>query len=99
MIKWLWAFVPAPAKIWVLLGLIAAGGAAVGFVVYKIDERGYNRCQAAYTVAAAEHKEKARGEIIDSGKKYDELKKTIVRQVGPNDPVGPRVSTAIDSMP
>lgn len=95
ILSWVWALVPLPAKPWILLAAIACAG----FLLYKLEERGYNRCKAEYASAELEHKEKARGEIVESGKVYEKIKTVIIHQAGPDDAVGPRVSAAIDSMP
>jgi sensor domain CHASE-containing protein len=52
LLKWLWAFVPAPAKAWVIGGLVLAAVALLVFSVYKIQEWGYDRCEAKHEKAA-----------------------------------------------
>lgn len=97
--KWLLALIPDQVKVWLILGLAAAVVGGVGYVLYKTDKTGYDRCEAEHKNAEAAAKDDARGKIIGSGKKYDETKKNVAKQIGPNDLVGPRVSTAIDSLP
>ena len=97
--KWLWALIPAPFKIWAIAGLVLAGLALVSLVVYKIDSRGYNRCKAEYAEAERKHQETARVEIVKSGKKYETIKKNVARLSGVDNPAGDRVTLAIDSLP
>lgn len=94
-----WNFIPAPARIWVVLGLVVVVVVALGVAVYKIDKNGYDRCEANYAAAALELKNKSREEIIKSGKKYDKIKTEIAKVKGADDVVGPRVELAIDRMP
>lgn len=99
LIKMAWGLVPAPAKIWVAIAGVLMALAAVGFMVWKIDAGGYNRCEAKYAAAALEHQTDARWKILKVEDKYDGVKEQIYRKAGPNDPVGPRVELAIDSLP
>lgn len=99
MIKWIWALIPAAAQGWVIFGLFAVITALLGFTVYKIDDAGYNRCEATYKNAAAAQKEEARGEIIDAGKKYEKLESDVIQKAGPDDRVGPRTEFVIDGLP
>lgn len=69
------------------------------FLFYKIDKRGYDRCQSEYSAAAEKLKEEARVNIINSEKKYEKLKNEIIKIQGNNNVCGPRVEFAIDRMP
>ena len=95
----LWAFVPAPAKIWVAVALAAIAVGGLGFMVWKIDRGGYNRCTAQYAAASVELKDKARKEILKAEKEYDNIKNELSQTRGADDPVGVRVELAIDRMP
>lgn len=98
-VKWIWAFVPAPAKVWVaIVGVALVIGALAG-IVWKIDQGGYKRCEGKYAGAALDLKDESRKDILKVEEKYDGVKNEIIRQQGPNDPVGPRVEFAIDRMP
>lgn len=99
LFAWLWDLIPAQAQVWVAIAIILAAIGGVGLAVYKIDKMGYDRCEAKHTTAAATQKEVARGEIVDSGKKYEKVKDAVRNAPGPNDIAGPRVTTAIDSLP
>jgi hypothetical protein len=97
--KWAWDFVPKGTKVWAVgIGITLALGLLVG-VVYKIEKRGYDRCQAIHDKAEADHKEESRPKIVETEKKYEKIKNNINKKTGPNDIVGPRVKYAIDSMP
>lgn len=98
-LSWIWAFIPAPAKAWVILGLVVTGLSLVGFMVYKIDKNGYDRCEAKYASASADQKDEARKEILKSEKQYDRIKTEIIQVQGDNAVCGPRVELAIDRMP
>lgn len=97
--KWAWAFVPEPAKVWVAIGGVLLILAAVGGIVWKIDQGGYNRCEGNYAKAAKDLKDSSREEILKVEGKYDSVKDEIYRNDGANSSVGPRVEHAIDSMP
>lgn len=98
-LKWIWAFVPEPAKVYVAIaGAVLVIGALAG-IVWKIDHNGYKRCEGKYANAAVELKDESRKKILKVEEKYDGVKNQIIRQQGPNDPVGPRVELAIDRMP
>ena len=99
LIGWIWGFVPEPAKAWVVAIAIAAAIGAAGFVVYKIDANGYDRCEADHTAAENQAKDSSRADIVPSGKKYEAVKSDIIHVQGANAIAGPRVSLAIASMP
>jgi len=90
--------IPAPAKIWVMVGLTTLALAALGGVVYSIDKRGYRRCENGYAVASVELKDQARAAIIKSERRYDNLKKRIFDERGANPIAGNRTGIAIDSL-
>lgn len=85
-------------KIIFYLVLAAVIIAALAGIYYKIDAGGYDRCVAKYEKAAADQKTKAEAEILKTEKAYDKIKTKILRDRSPNDPVGPRVEFAIDSL-
>lgn len=43
IISWLWGLVPAPAKMWVIVAAVVLALGGVSFVVYKIQDWGYDR--------------------------------------------------------
>lgn len=97
--KWAWAFVPDPAKIWVIIGASVIIFGAIAGIVYKIDKGGYDRCEAQYSSAALEAKDKARKEILKLEEKYDAIRAEIISMEGENLVCGVRVEHAIDRMP
>lgn len=97
--KWAWAFVPAPAKIWVIIGAAVIILGAIAGVVYKIDKGGYDRCEAQYSSAALEAKDKARKQILELEEKYDAVRAEILSIEGDNPVCGARVEHVIDRMP
>ena len=99
LIKWAWAFIPDPAKIWVAVIGCALILVTIAGIVYKIDKGGYDRCEGKYSSAALELKDSARKEILELEKKYDKIKSEIVNVKGENAVCGPRVELAIDRMP
>lgn len=99
MLGRLWNLIPTPARLWVILGLVGLGLAALGVVIYKLEQHGYNRCETSYAEARSTAKDESRAKIIPTEKKYEQIKSNIVRESGPNTSVGPRVSLAIDSLP
>jgi len=72
---------------------------SIWFIYHSIEKSGYERCQVAYAENLAAAKEKSRQTIVKVEKVYVPINKKIIRQDGPNDPVGPRVELAIDSLP
>jgi len=62
--SWIWSMIPLPVRPWLILAIFPAAALAI----YKIDQRGYNRCEAIHANAAGKQKDEARVEIIDSGK-------------------------------
>jgi hypothetical protein len=89
---------PSPTKIMVGVAIFAAVVLGLWRVHHAIDQGGYSRCQEEYKEAAAKHKEESRDKILKTEKRYATIKNKIIRVDGPNDPVGPRVELAIDSV-
>ncbi|MDB5490371.1 MAG: hypothetical protein JWO78_220 [Micavibrio sp.] len=81
----------------IIFSLIVSG--ATGYIAYRLDKRGYDRCETKYTAAAQAQKETSRTGIIQTEKKYDKIQNILARTLGPDDPVGLRVELSIDSMP
>lgn len=98
LIAWLWGMVPAPAKVWVLVGLSVAFFAIIGYAVWRIDHGGYNRCQSEHKEAQLQNEKNAREKIIKLEKERDILRAKIYKIQGPNDDVGPRTKFVIDRM-
>ena len=98
LIGWIWGLVPEPARIYVVIATIIAAIGSLGFMVYKIDANGYDRCELEHKAAVAESKDKARPPIIDTGKAHDKIKAEVAKDPGNNDPAGARVSHALDSL-
>lgn len=99
ILKWLWAFVPAPAKIWVIVAGVALILGLLGFSVYKIQKWGYDRCETKHSNAVIDLKDSSRKEILKAEKHYDNIKTKIIKIEGDNGIAGPRTELAIDSMP
>lgn len=97
--KWAWALIPEGAKVWVAgIGIVLILALFAG-IIYKIEKRGYDRCEAKYSKAETDHKTEVRPKIVTTEKKYAKVKNEIIQKTGPNNLVGPRVQHAIDSMP
>jgi sensor domain CHASE-containing protein len=69
LLKWLWAFLPAPAKPWVIGISVALILGLLGFTVYKIQDWGYNWCEADHKEATLE----AVDQKLDVKAKQDEI--------------------------
>lgn len=96
--NWL-MMIPAPLRLWIALAGVALVLGVFGFIGYKIDKHGYDRCKDQHAVAAAEIKDKSRKEIITLDRKYDKIKNEIGEVEGADSLVGPRTELAIDRMP
>ena len=94
-----WNLIPALARMWVVLAGVVLVLVASGFTVYKIDQKGFDRCQTRYEAASVELKDKSRKEILKSGKQYEKIKTEIDTFKGVDAGVGSRVQLAIDRMP
>lgn len=97
--SWVWAFVPAPAKMWVIGGAVVLLLGLLGFSVYKIQKWGYDRCQDKHDAAIVDLKDSSREEILKTEKQYDKIRTKIIRIEGDNGIAGPRTQLAIDSLP
>ena len=99
--RFLIALIPAPLRIYVMVGagVLILGALALAGIVWKIDRRGYNRCEASYSSAALALKDQARKDILELEEKFDEVRSEIHNTTGANPVCGPRVVLAIDSMP
>lgn len=85
-----------------LILLLVSVSSIIGFWLYihnRIEQAGFDRCEAAYEAAAKEQADKAETDIIEVEKRYEKIEHAIIRNRSPNDPVGPRVEFAIDSLP
>lgn len=90
--------IPAKYMIYFYAACAAVLLGGFGFVYYKIDGAGYNRCEAKYEAAAATAQSNAQKQITELGKTYDAQKAKIYKQTGPDDPVGPRTRMALDGL-
>ena len=99
LINWAWGLVPEPAKVWVIVIGAALILGLLGFTVYKIQDWGYDRCEAKHNAASVALKDSSRKEILKSEKQYEKIKTKIVKVAGDNGIAGPRTELAIDSMP
>lgn len=52
IIGWIWALVPEPAKVWVIIIGVVLIMTVLGFAVYKIQKWGYDRSEAKHESAA-----------------------------------------------
>lgn len=95
----LFDLIPTDIKIVLALGIVALLGVGVFSVYNKIDQGGYDRRVQEEKDARSAADKQARSDIIGVSKKYDDIKEKVHQKVGPNDPVGPRVEFAIDSLP
>lgn len=98
IIGWIWALVPEPAKVWVIIIGFVLIMTVLGFSVYKIQEWGYDRCKAKYNAASDALKDSSRKEILKTEKQYEKIKTKIIKVEGANGIAGPRTELAIDSM-
>jgi hypothetical protein len=99
LFKWIWVFVPQPAKAWVIVTGVVLILGVLGFSVYKIQDWGYDRCQTKHDNAANKLKDDSRKEILKAEKQYEKIKTEIIKIQGDNGIAGPRTQLAIDSMP
>ena len=95
----LWAFIPAPLRLWAALGAFLAIAGAMYAIYYKIDQGGYNRAVAEIEAANAKRAREARADIIKTGAAYEKIREDLRAQGGFDRPVSPSVGLAIDRMP
>ena len=91
--------VPSNIKILTYSVIVVIISGLLVSIHYKIDSRGYKRCEGKYIAAEKSLKEKARRDILYLEDKYDRIKSEIIRTDGEDRICGPRVIHAINSMP
>ena len=96
MFKGLAMNLPANLIIYFEVSIIALGGA--GYVYYKIDKAGFDRCDDGYKLASQKQKDASRIGIIKTEKEHAKINKAISRVEGDKNIPAPRVDIAIDSM-
>lgn len=98
MIEKLLGLIPPPLRVYAGIGTILTVLGVFGFVYYRIDRSGYERCETEHTAALQTAKDQAQANVIKVEREYEYRLKELQETPDNDIVVGPITSRVIDGL-